>query len=123
MTRRRRGLGGWLSRLKTWHQVMVFLIATAGLGSVLTTAAGSFERQYGIWARHFGFARTVDVTVAFEDLKQWQLYSDLRRIKRALYDLGQPTTDRERERFEDLSNQLVEIQAEYNRLRHKKAPP
>ena len=64
----------------------IFLGLTGALGTALT----GFERQYGIVAENFGFARTVDVSTSIEDLKAWQLFSDLRRVKRQIFDMGQP---------------------------------
>ena len=121
--RRRRGVTGWVRSLRTWHQVGIFLAAAAGLGSVAVATVGSFERQYGIGATHFGFARTVEVADSFQDLKAWQLFADIRRLKRSLYDLGTPATDRDRDRFEDLKDQLAKTEAEYARITKKREHP
>ena len=116
--RRRNGLGGWLSRLKTWQQVGIFLGLTGAVGTAVT----SFERQYGVVAENFGFARSLDVADSVQDLKAWQLYSDIRRVKRQVFDMGTPNTERDRERFEDLANQLATMQVEYDRISKKRRP-
>lgn len=120
MTKRRGGFGGWLSRLRGWQLVISFVLAAGGLGSVVLATVSSIERRAGIVASQFGFARTVDVSDSVQDLKAWQLYSDIRRLKRSLFDLGTPTTERDRERFDDLSGQLITVQAEYDRINKKR---
>lgn len=119
MAKPRSGLGGWLSRLEGWKLVVSFTAAAIGAGTFVLAAVGSIERRTGLAAEHLGFAREVTVTDSFQDLKAWQLYSDIRRLKRALFDLGTPSTDRERELFSDLSAQLVVVQAEYDRITKK----
>jgi hypothetical protein len=109
-------VGGWVSRLATWKQVLLFVGVAGSLGWSLWTGLSGLERQTGLMAGNFGWARTDDVTASIQDLKAWQLYSDIRRIKRAIYDMGQPTEVRERERFEDLQTQLTTIQTEYDRI-------
>lgn len=121
MSTKRRGFGGWLSRLKGWQLIVSFLAAAAGLGSVVLATVSSVERRSGIVAAQFGFARTTEVADSFQDLKAWQLYSDIRRLKRSLFDLGPPTTERDRERFDDLNTQLLTVQAEYDRISKKRA--
>jgi outer membrane murein-binding lipoprotein Lpp len=107
--------------LKGWQLIISFTVAAAGLGSVVLAGISSVERRSGIVAAQFGFARTTEVSESFSDLKQWQLYSDIRRLKRSIFDLGPPTTDRDRERFDDLSSQLITVQAEYDRISKKRA--
>lgn len=120
MTPRRNGFGGWLSRLKGWQLVISFTVAAAGLGSLVLAAISGLERQTGLVATQFGFARTVEVADSFQDLKSWQLYSDIRRLKRGIYDIGTPSTERDRELLNDLNTQLLTTQAEYDRITLKR---
>lgn len=117
---RRRGLGGWLARLEGWKLVVSFIAAAIGLGTVVLGTISSLERKSGLVAAQFGFARTTEVADSFQDLKAWQLYSDIRRLKRSLFDLGTPSTERDRERFDDLTAQLITVQAEYDRISKKR---
>jgi hypothetical protein len=109
--------GEWIAQLSGWKLIFGFIAAAVAGGTAVLGTFSSLERQYGIIAAHMGWARTVEVTDSVQDLKAWQLYSDIRRIKRSIYDAGTPTTERERERFEDLQAQLTTVQAEYERIR------
>lgn len=120
MPRSRKGIGGWLAHLEGWKLILGFIATAIGLGTVVLGTISSLERKSGLVAAQFGFARTTEVADSFSDLKQWQLYSDIRRLKRAIFDLGTPTTERDRERFEDLSTQLITVQAEYDRISKKR---
>lgn len=107
----------WVTKLKTWQIVAAFLVAAGTLGSLTLGAAGELERNYGIIAGYFGFARVVSVSDSIEDLKMWQLYSDIRRIKN---EIGRAQRDSREEQVVELSDQLAEYKNEYDRLRRKR---
>lgn len=119
MTRKRGGVGGWVSRLTTARQAWLFVGLAAGAGSILWGGLAGLERRTGILAEQFGFARAVEVADSVGELQAWQLYTSIRSIRRQIADMGPPKTEKDRERFDDLTEQLGKAQAAYDRLLDK----
>jgi phosphoenolpyruvate carboxylase len=141
--RRRSGFGGWISRLEGWKLVAVFVASAVTAGTLVLGGFTSFERQYGILAANFGFARQVSVAKDIKELKVetkqettkilsevqriqlWQLYDQIKRTQRNIDNLKEKKTltPIEREQLQDFGTQLSEATKDYQKLVEKVKGP
>ena len=91
--------------MKSWHFVVVFLLAAGALGTGALAAVGQFERTYGAFARWAGLAqktyvdRSINnhrieirrdaqkVASAITDIQVEQLFDKIGRLERLVLDL------------------------------------
>jgi hypothetical protein len=121
MSRRRRGFGGWISRLEGRNLVLVFIGSAIATGTLVLGGLTGFERRWGIFAANFGFARQVSVAKEIKDLRievkqdnkalrdevkqdnakilaiaertqLWQLYDQIKRTQRNIDNLKEKKT-------------------------------
>jgi hypothetical protein len=143
MSTRRRGFGGWISRLEGWKLIVVFIASAVTAGTLVLGGFTSFERQYGILAANFGFARQVSVAKDIKELKVetkqettkilsevqriqlWQLYDQIKRTQRNIDNLKEKKTltPIEREQLQDFGSQLAEATKDYQKLVEKVKGP
>lgn len=110
----------WYSNLPRWQQGFTFIGGMFVAGTTIVSTGAFIERRAGIIAEHFGFARTVTVRESVDNLKAWQLYSDIRRLDRQIVAFGVPDDEIEATLLKDLKDQLAVIQHEYDRITKKK---
>lgn len=132
MTARRRGFGGWVSRLKGYQLVLVFITSAVVAGSTFLAALGTFETRTGLTAGWMGWATVRGVKQEISPLAgrldrafQWQLYETARRLQRNVDDLKdrKNPTRADQERLAELTEQLAEVKAEYAALKKKAQVP
>jgi hypothetical protein len=125
---KRRGLGGWLSRLQGWQLVLGFMISAAFAGSAVLASISTVETRYGMVAAWMGWATVAGVKQEIHPLAgrldrafQWQLYETSRRLQRNIDDLKErPNPTRaDQERLAEMTEQLAEVKAEYAALKKK----
>ena len=121
------------SRLKLWHQILVFILAVSGTLGLFATV----ERQFGVAARAFGFLRADDLAAyqvkhqrdigivagKVDELQSWQLFDALKRLQRLVKEMENkkgPLTRQEDNRLIDLKEQLRQTTNRYEQLERRR---